>query len=211
MIHIERQGLPISSSPIFSLNVFLQWGFFVFVCFSAAWAQHAVIRFLASMTGLCKPRNIRDDGTESPDMVASGVMGERRSGTTTPGTAGPVMQPPRPPTPSAISTALFVSSCMSLFPILMIVWRSSEEPTVPGPAVEPPPSSFLPGILLRPGQGVGWVRRGVVYAVALQNLEALRILLGCGYMISGILVLTGGALRYVVRSIMLGLVGMNES
>ena len=99
---------------------------------------------------------------------------------------------------------------MSLFPILMIVWRP-DEPSSPGPTSSTAAGmSFLTGMLSSPGRGVGWVRSGVSWAVAVQNLEALRILLGCGYLGAGGLVLVGGAARWVVRTMMLGAVGLNE-
>ena len=56
---------------------------------------------------------------------------------------------------------------------------------------------------------MGWVRSGVSWAVALQNLEALRILLGCGYLAAGGLVVVGGAVRFVVRTTIMGAVGLN--
>lgn len=52
------------------------------------------------------------------------------------------------------------------------------------------------------------MRRGVAWAVAFQNMEALRILLGCGYMAALGLVAAGGAAGWVVRSVMLGAVGL---
>ena len=92
----------------------------------------------------------------------------------------------------------------------MIVWSPDEsaspEPTSSSVAT----SSFLPGLLLSPGRGVGWVRSGVIWAVAVQNLEALRILLGCGYLGAAALVFVGGAVKWVVRTAILGIVGMNE-
>ena len=54
------------------------------------------------------------------------------------------------------------------------------------------------------------MRSGVTWAVALQNLEALRILLGCGYVVAAGLVLAGGAAKWVVRTLILGAVGLNE-
>ena len=102
-----------------------------------------------------------------------------------------------------------MSSCMSLFPILMIVWKPDEashaSPTSPASGV-----SVLPKFLLSPGNGVGWVRSGVAWAVILQNLEALRILLECGFLGAGLLVLVGAAVREFTRDVMLGMAGLNE-
>lgn len=58
------------------------------------------------------------------------------------------------------------------------------------------------------GGGVDWVRRGVAWAVAVQNMEALRILLGCGYLSALGLVAAGGAVRWIVESVLLGAVGL---
>ena len=70
--------------------------------------------------------------------------------------------------------------------------------------------AFTSGFLSSPGRGVDWVRRGVSWAVAVQNLEALRILLGCGYLSAGGLVVGGSVIRWVVRSSILAAVGMGE-
>lgn len=55
------------------------------------------------------------------------------------------------------------------------------------------------------------MRRGVSWAVAVQNLEALRILLGCGYLGAGGLVVVGGVVRWVIKSAVLGVVGLGEA
>lgn len=52
------------------------------------------------------------------------------------------------------------------------------------------------------------MRRGVSWAVSVQNVEALRILLGCGYLTASGLVMAGTAVRWVVRSVILGSVGL---
>jgi len=57
---------------------------------------------------------------------------------------------------------------------------------------------------------VDWVRRGVSWAVAVQNLEALRILLGCGYLGAGGVVAAGAAVRWFVRTATLGVAGLGE-
>lgn len=87
-------------------------------------------------------------------------------------------------TPNGISTALFVSSCMKLFPILMVVWKYDD--------------------------ARGSVGRGVEWAVAVQNLEALRILLECGYVGAAGLVGVGWMARWAVARIILGFVGLGE-
>lgn len=57
----------------------------------------------------------------------------------------------------------------------------------------------------------GSVGTGVEWAVAVQNLEALRILLGCGYWAAGALVAAGWIAGQGVRALMLGLLGLGEA
>ncbi|RPB19486.1 Arv1-domain-containing protein [Terfezia boudieri ATCC MYA-4762] len=71
------------------------------------------------------------------------------------------------PRPNAVSTALLVSSCTKLFPILMVIWDYD----VPAAA-----------------KSVGW-------AVVVNNVEALRILLGVGYFWAAGLALVGALVR----------------
>lgn len=70
------------------------------------------------------------------------------------------------------------------------------------------------------GEGGGGARRssewgsvgtGVEWAVAVQNLEALRILLGCGYWAAGALVAAGWVAGHGVRALVLGIVGLGEA
>ena len=56
----------------------------------------------------------------------------------------------------------------------------------------------------------GQVGRGVEWAVAAQNLEALRILLGCSYFVAGVLVGAGAFARLVVGKIIFGVVGLGD-
>jgi lipid intermediate transporter len=51
----------------------------------------------------------------------------------------------------------------------------------------------------------GQVARGVRWAVAVQNLEALRILLGVSYWKAGVLVLAGRAAEGLVEGVLLSL------
>ena len=97
-------------------------------------------------------------------------------------------------TSNGITTALFVSSCMKLFPILMVVWKydGAENDS--------------------DGWNVGRsVARGVEWAVAVQNLEALRILLECGYLSAVGLVAAGAAARWAVAAVVLGVVGLGAA
>ncbi|KAF2844579.1 Arv1-like protein [Plenodomus tracheiphilus IPT5] len=77
---------------------------------------------------------------------------------------------PHFPRPTPLSTALLVSSCTKLFPILLIIWDYDL------------PSSAT---------AVSW-------AVIVNNVAAVEILMGCGYLRAGVLVGVGAGCRTVV-------------
>ena len=81
-----------------------------------------------------------------------------------------------------MSTALIVSSCTKLFPILMVIWDYD----VPAAA-----------------RSVGW-------AVVVNNVEALNILLDCGYVTAGLLAGTGAVVRSATTWAILHAVGLGE-
>ncbi|KAB5540529.1 Arv1-like family-domain-containing protein [Coniochaeta sp. 2T2.1] len=84
---------------------------------------------------------------------------------------------PRYNRPNSVSTALLVSSSTKLFPILMVIW----EYDVPAAA-----------------RSLGW-------AVVANNVEALRILLDCGYGVAALLATVGAASRWAAgRAVMWG-------
>lgn len=87
---------------------------------------------------------------------------------------------PHFPEPAPLSTALLVSSCTKLFPILLIIWDYDL------------PSSAT---------AVSW-------AVIVNNVAALEILMDCGYVRAGVLVGVGAAVRSVVAWGMLKGVGL---
>jgi hypothetical protein len=87
---------------------------------------------------------------------------------------------PRYPYPTPLSTALLVSSCTKLFPILLIIWDYDL------------PSSVT---------AVSW-------AVIVNNIAALEILMDCGYVRAGVLVGVGAAFRSAVAWAMLWGVGL---
>ena len=168
-------------SPVPHLPILLQYAFYLMLCTSKTLAQHLVIRSLAA-TSFYKPAVI----ATSPITGAAPISGNG---------SGPVSAPASGPSnaaesravsynsrSNAVSTALFVSSCMKLFPILMVVWRYDD--------------------------AGGQVAKGVSWAVALQNLEALRILLGCSYFAAGVLVAAGSLAQITVERIVLNLVGL---
>lgn len=101
---------------------------------------------------------------------------------------------PRPgfATPSAISTALLVSSCTKLFPILLVIWpTSSTDAGSTGPFAS------------RAASYIGWV-------VLVNNIEALLILLDCGYLMATGLAVAGMISRFVVEGWLLALVGLQK-
>jgi len=89
---------------------------------------------------------------------------------------------PQPyPRPNSVSTALLVSSSTKLFPILMVIW----EYDVPAAA-----------------RSLGW-------AVVANNVEALKILLDCGYGTAAILATVGAISRWMVGRGILWIVGLD--
>jgi len=88
---------------------------------------------------------------------------------------------PRYPRPNSVSTALLVSSSTKLFPILMVIW----EYDVPAAA-----------------RSLGW-------AVVANNVEALKILLDCGYGTAAILATVGAISRWMVGRGILWVVGLD--
>ncbi|KZL79109.1 arv1-like family protein, partial [Colletotrichum incanum] len=88
---------------------------------------------------------------------------------------------PRYSRPNSVSTALLVSSSTKLFPILMVIWQYD----VPAAA-----------------RSLGW-------AVVANNVEALRILLDCGYGVATLLATTGALARWAVGRSVLWAAGLD--
>ena len=84
--------------------------------------------------------------------------------------------------PNSVSTALLVSSCTKLFPILMVIWDYD----VPAAA-----------------RSVGW-------AVVVNNVEALKILLDCGYPTAAFLAASGAVMRLGVGWSILSMMGLDN-
>ncbi|KAL1879354.1 hypothetical protein VTK73DRAFT_7085 [Phialemonium thermophilum] len=87
---------------------------------------------------------------------------------------------PRYTRPNSVSTALLVSSSTKLFPILMVIW----EYDVPVAA-----------------RSLGW-------AVVANNVEALKILLDCGYGTAALLATAGALARWVAGRAVLWAAGL---
>lgn len=88
---------------------------------------------------------------------------------------------PTYPRPNSVSTALLVSSSTKLFPILMVIW----EYDVPAAA-----------------RSLGW-------AVVANNVEALKILLDCGYGVAALLTTAGALSRWLVGRAVLWAAGLD--
>ncbi|KAI2781938.1 Arv1-like family-domain-containing protein [Daldinia loculata] len=84
--------------------------------------------------------------------------------------------------PNSVSTALLVSSSTKLFPILMVIWDYD----VPAAA-----------------RSLGW-------AVVANNVEALKILLDCGYGVALALAAAGAVARWLVGRAVLWVVGLED-
>lgn len=89
---------------------------------------------------------------------------------------------PQYPRPNSVSTALLVSSSTKLFPILMVVWDYD----VPAAA-----------------RSLGW-------AVVANNVEALKILLDCGYGVAVLLAAAGALSRWAVGRSILAMAGLEH-
>ncbi|KAF2113444.1 Arv1-like family-domain-containing protein [Lophiotrema nucula] len=132
----------------------LQYLFFLLLVFGSTLAFHLPIRLLCSLD----PRRVPEGW---PKTLYRRLI-------------------PHFPHPTPLSTALLVSSCTKLFPILLIIWDYDL------------PSSAT---------AVSW-------AVIVNNVAALEILMNCGYLRAGVLVGLGAGLRSVVANFVLRGVGL---
>lgn len=87
---------------------------------------------------------------------------------------------PTYPRPNSVSTALLVSSSTKLFPILMVIWDYD----VPAAA-----------------RSLGW-------AVVVNNIEALKILLDCGTGMAALLAMAGALSRWAIGRAVLWAAGL---
>ncbi|GME26257.1 arv1-like protein [Neofusicoccum parvum] len=196
----------------------LQYIFFLGLCTAQTLAFHLPIRLLCSHPPRIRLPNFlvklfRTTTTTAPTTSTTAVpltippatITPSASGTTTPTasfssasttglstTSQPTSTPqpsfppntitliPHYPHPTPLSTALLVSSCTKLFPLLLIIWDYDL------------PSS---------ASAVSW-------AVIVNNIAALEILMDCGYLRAGLLVGVGALVRAVVGEVVLASVGL---
>lgn len=199
----KTHGAPADGTPENALSdapILLQYLFFLTLNTISTLAQHATIRLLVR---LFLSRSTATDLTASPAQPSSGSpdkddLRQGASGPTSPTSTNSqdvkrTIGPGRA-SPSAITTALLVSSCTKLFPILLVIWPT-ESPE------DGASKSSAPSFASRARSYVGW-------AVLLNNIEALLILLDCGYAVATGLALAGYAARWLVEGIILGTVGL---
>jgi lipid intermediate transporter len=179
----------LSSSPILT-----QYLFFLTMNVIATITQHFVIRTLARYLVPLKT---------SP--AASNAQTQAQSSTSFAVHSQPPVIGPRPGTasPASISTALLVSSCTKLFPILLVIWPTSLNPSATASVSSRNFSSHIASFTASASSYVG-------YAVLLNNIEALLILLDCGYLIATTLAVSGIGSRWVIESWALTMVGLRN-
>ncbi|KAJ9261185.1 hypothetical protein DTO207G8_335 [Paecilomyces variotii] len=218
--------------------------------------------------------------TRPPPPVASnsGIIPPLRRSSTAPTQTVQPLPPPSPASPSAISTALLVSSCAKLFPILLVIWGPEGSTEVPeagseetnsaaatllqrgiealssststalyssanseflsaatatsashSPTSIPTAASLLPPFSLSLSTATGSAAPAFsdrivsvfnsllslislsaadTYLVLLNNIEALFILLDCGYPRAVALAVVGQAARWTVEKALLTAVGV---
>ncbi|PTU19409.1 hypothetical protein P175DRAFT_0517684 [Aspergillus ochraceoroseus IBT 24754] len=198
----------------------------------------------------------------SPRGSFSALPPPLRRASTAPAQSIQPLPPPSTASPTAISTALFVSSCAKLFPILLVIWgpdlsgggssHLSETsstgstgasaashpntaqitlrggpapavPTTPGPSSSVVSSSLLAGLVkvmpaavpttylsnfVELAGSLFTLGAADMHLVLLSNIEALYILLGCGYLRAAALAVAGLLARWTVQRVILGAVGV---
>lgn len=184
-----------STAALTNAPILLQYIFFLTLNTLATLAHHVTVRLLVQMSlstakseGRTQPQDV--DGCGGPDKPTSQDAVFHAS-TTIPSER---IVGPGSTSPSAISTALLVSSCTKLFPILLVIWPES---TAGGSNDIGLTQSFAS----RARSYVGW-------AVLLNNIEALLILLDCGYVKATALAVAGTAARWFVGGTVLAIAGL---
>lgn len=180
--------------------IIMQYLFFLSLCFSETAAFHLPIRWLLGLFPPTPPppshhqtssassspgpppssRSTTTTNNNNPRQPspAASSISARHSSNPPPSLPSPLI--PYYPHPSVISTALLVSSFTKLFPLLLLIW-----------------SYDLPSS----ASAVSW-------AVIVNNVAALEILLDCGLLRAGLLAAFGAVCRGLVGWAVLGAVGV---
>jgi len=159
-------------SRLGEMPILAQYLFFLTMNILATVAQHGIIRMLVRSL-MSRQRDRKTQGDNTPTTIPEARQSIAASHAS----------------PSAISTALLVSSCTKLFPILLVIWPTEARES----------DSF--GFAFRATNYVGW-------AVLLNNIEALLILLDCGYVVATGLAISGFVARWAVEGWFLSFVGL---
>ena len=209
---IEKASVAGRDAALNEAPILAQYLFFLTVNVLATVAQHAVVRGLVKVFGERIGRNgagsygytttssssplppATYDAMDTPTHLSPMVKGSPQ-----PDAAFHDYRPVTPPSGSAITTALLVSSCTKLFPILLVIWPTSMSDS----------DSSSPDANRQSGPNFSFSARGFIgYAVLVNNLEALLILLDCGYVVATGLAVAGAFARWSVEGFLLGLVGL---
>ena len=183
--------------------ILVQYLFFLTVNVLATVAQHAVVRGLVRVFGEWWRRFSYGSSSPLPPHTYDAADATPHlspvKGSPQPDAAACDHKPTPPPSGSAITTALLVSSCTKLFPILLVIWPTSMSDS----------DSSSPDANRQSGPNFSFSARGFIgYAVLVNNLEALLILLDCGYVVATGLAVAGGLARWCVEGFLLGMVGL---
>ncbi|KAF2092109.1 Arv1-like protein [Saccharata proteae CBS 121410] len=167
-------------SHLSSQPLVLQYMFFLCLCSAQTLAFHFPIRLLCRYAPRITIPSLAPLSTTAPSNPSPTAP----TSTPPPPPPSPTPQPttllPHYPHPTPLSTALLVSSCTKLFPLLLIIWDYDL------------PSSAT---------AVSW-------AVIVNNVAALEILMDCGYLRAGLLVAVGAACRAAVGGVVLRCAGL---
>lgn len=178
--------------------ILLQYIFFLALNTLATLAHHITVRLLVR---ILLPSATSPAEAESPEIIESSKFEKQSSSSdrnySTSSTSRTAMRQKGRPglaSPSAISTALLVSSCTKLFPILLVIWPESS-------LDDSKYAGLTQSFANRARSYVGW-------AVLLNNVEALLILLDCGYIWAAVLALAGTSARWALEGAVLATVGL---
>lgn len=181
---IERTSAAAGSneggSKLGEMPILTQYLFFLTMNVLATVAQHGTIRALVRFLLARNPNQEDSNDNRSPSSTSSVDQA-----------SGPPGVKINHASPSAISTALFVSSCTKLFPILLVIWPTEAKEG----------DSF--GFAFRATNYVGW-------AVLINNIEALLVLLNCGYIVATGLAVSGVLARWAVEGWVLSLLALGK-
>ena len=194
-------GAHSSAAAFVDAPIILQYLFFLTLNFLATFAHHLTVRALSRLLLMKNGANhvtsplLPESGSPDKEDLQNGLHGHAQTNGASSIDPQHVMGPGRA-SPSAISTALLVSSCTKLFPILLVIWPT-ESPESSGDSTTTSNQSFE----TRARSYVGW-------AVLLNNIEALLILLDCGYVAATVLAMAGLSARWLIEGVILGAAGL---